>query len=216
MPINMACPSCGKTLAAPDTAAGKRAKCPGCGQIMIVPAGARDAETFGVASPQPQSPLEPQPSDPQPVGGGGENSLDGLNAPEQSPGAAGGDGRRPCPECGEMIVAGAAKCRFCGAVFDPRLRGSSAHRGQSYQGFAITSMVLGILALPTACFGIVFGIVAIVFAAIAKSGMTKSNNYEGKGMATAGMFMGILGAVGWTVLYLIIFLVVGLGTNRNF
>jgi predicted RNA-binding Zn-ribbon protein involved in translation (DUF1610 family) len=36
--------------------------------------------------------------------------------------ASGSDGRQPCPECGEMIVVGAAKCRFCGAVFDPRLK----------------------------------------------------------------------------------------------
>ena len=56
MPINMSCPSCGKTLAAPDTAAGKRAKCPSCGQIMIVPAPAQSAEGF-----------ERRPSPPQPM-----------------------------------------------------------------------------------------------------------------------------------------------------
>ena len=43
MPINMSCPSCGKTLSAPDSAAGKRAKCPSCGQIMIVPGAAQQA-----------------------------------------------------------------------------------------------------------------------------------------------------------------------------
>ena len=32
--------------------------------------------------------------------------------------------RRPCPMCGEMIVIGAAKCRFCDAVFDENLRRS--------------------------------------------------------------------------------------------
>ena len=37
MPIQMNCASCGKTLSAPDTAAGKKAKCPSCGQIMVVP-----------------------------------------------------------------------------------------------------------------------------------------------------------------------------------
>jgi hypothetical protein len=79
-------------------------------------------------------------------------------------------------------------------------------RGQSYQGFAITSMVLGILALPTFCFGIVFGIIAIIFAAVANNGMKNSRNFEGKGMATAGMVMGILGTVGWTLIYVIIFM----------
>ncbi len=61
--------------------------------------------------------------------------------------------RRPCPMCGEpMIVAAAAKCRFCGAVFDPRLTGlSSMPGGQNYQGFAVTSMVLGIVSILTGC-----------------------------------------------------------------
>ena len=35
---------------------------------------------------------------------------------------AAGEQRRPCPECGEMIVASAAKCRFCNAIFDPKLK----------------------------------------------------------------------------------------------
>ncbi len=30
--------------------------------------------------------------------------------------------RRPCPMCGEMIVATAAKCRYCGEIFDPTLK----------------------------------------------------------------------------------------------
>jgi hypothetical protein len=31
--------------------------------------------------------------------------------------------RRPCPMCGEEIRENAAKCRFCGEVLDPKLRG---------------------------------------------------------------------------------------------
>jgi hypothetical protein len=30
--------------------------------------------------------------------------------------------RTPCLACGEMIVRGAAKCRFCGEIFDPVLK----------------------------------------------------------------------------------------------
>ncbi len=85
------------------------------------------------------------------------------------------------------------------------------HRGQSYQGFAVTSMVLGIVALFTACFGIVFGIVAIIFALIATNRMKTSKNYDGKGMATAGLVMGILGSVGWTLFYAILFMVLARG-----
>ncbi len=41
---------------------------------------------------------------------------------DPGPAAAAPDSRRPCPMCGEMIVAGAAKCRYCGEVFDPTLK----------------------------------------------------------------------------------------------
>ncbi len=207
MPISMSCPSCGKQLSAPDSSSGKKAKCPSCGQIMIVPEVVQEAEEFGLQSSVPSPPSGPE-SSPPPAG----NWLDQVQGAEVDPTStgAGGEERRPCRECGEMIVVGAAKCRFCGAVFDSRLRGSRGSSlrsgGQSYQGFAITSMVLGILALFTACFGIVFGIVAVIFAVVANNGMNKSKNYEGKGMATAGMVTGILGAVGWTIIYLCIFM----------
>jgi predicted RNA-binding Zn-ribbon protein involved in translation (DUF1610 family) len=127
MSIKMSCPSCGKTLSAPDSAAGKKAKCPSCSQIMIVPAAAQQSGDFGAPPPQPA----PAPSGPPPTAGG-ESWLDELDGAIASSGASaaagaaapepGGEARRPCPECGEMIVVGAAKCRFCNAIFDPRLK----------------------------------------------------------------------------------------------
>ena len=48
------------------------------------------------------------------------------------------DVRRPCPTCGELIIATAARCRFCRAVFDPRRIGSSIYGGQGYAGLAIS------------------------------------------------------------------------------
>jgi predicted RNA-binding Zn-ribbon protein involved in translation (DUF1610 family) len=193
----MTCPSCGKTLAAPDTAAGKKAKCPGCGQIMIVPEAIHDAEELGVTDMGP-APPEHNPRD----------DIFGVESLSADPSMPAQDAeRRPCPMCGELIVATAAKCRFCGAVFDRRLRGMPNRGGQNYKGFAIASLVLGILSLPTFCFGIVIGIVAVVFGMIAKSGMNKSKNYDGKGMATAGLILGILGAIGWIVIYAIIIII---------
>ena len=188
MPIKMSCPSCGKTLSAPDNAAGKKAKCPGCGQIMTVPEAVVAAED--IHAPEPEATFSPQPP-----AGDGASWLDEVQGAATPPTASGpgGDARRPCPECGEIIIAGAAKCRFCGAVFDPRLRTSSMQGGQNYRGFAITSMVLGILSLF--CCGPVFGIAAIVFGVIAGNGMKASRNIDGKGMATAGVVLGIIGAV---------------------
>jgi len=36
-----------------------------------------------------------------------------------APAAAQFDDRRPCPECAEMILRQAKKCRFCGAAITP-------------------------------------------------------------------------------------------------
>jgi hypothetical protein len=46
MPISVLCPSCDAPVNAPDSAAGKRAKCPKCQEVMILPGGA--AEEFEV------------------------------------------------------------------------------------------------------------------------------------------------------------------------
>jgi predicted RNA-binding Zn-ribbon protein involved in translation (DUF1610 family) len=153
MPIKMSCPSCGKTLSAPDSAAGKQAKCPSCGQIMIVP----DASHAGdFDAPLPSS----APGDTQ---SGDENWLDNLGgAAPVAEGAApqsGGEARRPCPECGEMIIASAAKCRFCGAVFDGRLKSSSRFGNTPPPNFLAQSILVTLFCcLP-------FGIAAIVYAA---------------------------------------------------
>ncbi len=220
MSIKMSCPSCGKTLAAPDTAAGKRAKCPACSQIMIIPAEGIGAEVFSTPPPPPST-LSPRAAhapassgtsprnaastlDDSDVSGsrGSQAWLDELGPPTQRPQQAGqevpSDVRRPCAECGEMIASGAAKCRFCGAVFDPRLRhmGGAHGKGQSHNGIAVASMVMGITAIPGLCVyawpGILLGILAIVFGGVAMSGMRKSGNDEGKGMAVAGLVLGII------------------------
>jgi len=59
MPITARCPGCGKSIAGPDTAAGRKARCPDCGSIVEFP-GARSpvselaaAVTSVAASPPP-------------------------------------------------------------------------------------------------------------------------------------------------------------------
>jgi hypothetical protein len=45
-------------------------------------------------------------------------ALDVL-AEKAPPAASIGEDRRPCPMCGGMINSKAAKCRYCGEIFDP-------------------------------------------------------------------------------------------------
>jgi predicted RNA-binding Zn-ribbon protein involved in translation (DUF1610 family) len=97
MSIKFNCPDCGGSIEVPESSAGKRVTCPNCEQRLTVPDDVVEAETFGVSS-------TPSPSDSSP-------------SSERE-----GNDRRPCPMCGEMIPVGAAKCRFCGEIFDPELR----------------------------------------------------------------------------------------------
>ncbi len=60
MPIKVACSQCKKVLSAPDTMAGKRAKCPGCGAGIAIPG---SATTSGGSIPKASSPpASPTPS----------------------------------------------------------------------------------------------------------------------------------------------------------
>jgi len=96
--------------------------------------------------------------------GGGESWLDDQGNVGATPGVAapdaGGEQRRPCPECGEMIIATAVKCRFCGALFDPRLKGrTSTSRLEAVPNYLAQAILVTLFCcLP-------FGIVAIVYAA---------------------------------------------------
>jgi predicted RNA-binding Zn-ribbon protein involved in translation (DUF1610 family) len=123
MPISFSCPRCGKNLKAPDNAAGKSSKCPGCGSPVTCPEPVYDAEL-----------VEPASGGPDPYADLDEDKPYGLAGP--SPGAPpapepSGEARRPCPMCGEMIVATAAKCRYCGEIFDSALK-KAKKKGKKY------------------------------------------------------------------------------------
>lgn len=114
MPISFSCRKCGKKLKAPDNAAGKTSKCPGCGSPVTCPEPVYEAEPVAPAKPDVPDIL---PDDPYDMGDGTPYGLDEEAAPLPK-----ADPRRPCPMCGEMILANAAKCRFCGEVFDETLK----------------------------------------------------------------------------------------------
>lgn len=97
-----------------------------------------------------------------------------------------------CPRCQADNPAGTAACQSCGFIL---LRSSSAAGGASApgrrRGLAITSLVLGVLSLPTlgllgigAILAIVLGIVALVKAS------NHPAEYGGKGLAIGGIVTG--------------------------
>ncbi|MBC7815372.1 MAG: hypothetical protein IAG10_00570 [Planctomycetaceae bacterium] len=108
MSIRISCDSCGKQLKVRDEAAGRRVKCPDCGSVVQIP--------------EPDDVMDAEAADDNPFAGG-DISSDGAEYD-----------RKPCPACGEMIVKTAAKCRYCGEIFDPALKKKAKAKSRRSSG----------------------------------------------------------------------------------
>jgi len=165
--IEMNCPGCGAQLNAADDAAGQMMACPQCGKPFTVSEPIYDAEAI----------LEPVSS---------PNDMEGLGAPAPT-----GEERRPCPMCGEMIVATAAKCRFCGEIFDPALRKAEAltRSGSRSPGDADLSTGEWVVAILCSGIGCIVGIVWMI---------------QGKPKGKKMFAVSFLANIGWGVLRAVI------------
>jgi len=114
MAISVDCSSCGKTLKAKDSAAGKTAKCPSCGELITIPQVSEvyDAEDEYGSSAGPA---------------------------DDSSSSSAGDDLKACSMCGEMIAAAAKKCKFCGEIFDAKLK-KSRRKSASSSGDEMTTV----------------------------------------------------------------------------
>lgn len=106
MSIEVTCGKCGKLLKAKDSAAGAVAKCPQCGDPIRIP------------KPEDLPPADQMGFDVSSLAN--EVSRLPTAAPRVIESAPEED-RKPCPKCGEMIPAGAAKCRFCNHVLNAKV-----------------------------------------------------------------------------------------------
>lgn len=86
------CPHCKQPLSAPPDLLGQTMTCPACSRPIRVPGAAPEAAPAAAPTPAPAPAPEPQ------------------------------EERKPCPYCGEQILAQARKCKHCGEFLDEELR----------------------------------------------------------------------------------------------
>jgi len=132
-----------------------------------------------------------------------------------------------CPKCGAARETGQKFCPQCGHSSSESTPGSPGypstleqphqqHQNQYYQsypvppvrrndGLCVAALILGILAWLVPIVGILLAIPAIIFASIGIKRVNRNPNYlTGKGMAVAGLVLGITG-IGIAILLVSIF-----------
>ena len=143
MPIQVTCPSCKTMFNAPDSAAGKKAKCPKCSGVIQIPTPVVDEEILdaeeAIRTPFTDDDFAVEP----------QATLPATNAD-----------RKPCPMCGEMIQKNAVKCRHCGEIFDPLLK--SQAKKASATGDDDLSVFEWIVCILCSGIGCIVGIIYII------------------------------------------------------
>ena len=112
-----------------------------------------------------------------------------------------------CSQCGEKNPDDGKFCSKCGTALTaeaaPAAAPAPAKRaaaGEKTSGLAIAALVMGIAAF------VVFGplaVLAIIFGAIGISQANKDPNLKGKGMAVAGLVLGIIAVAGWVIVMIV-------------
>ena len=115
-----------------------------------------------------------------------------------------------CSQCGEKNPDDAKFCSKCGTALAvaeapaaapapeaaPTPPPSAVAGGTRTSGMAIAALIIGIA-------GFIFfgplGILAIIFGAIGISQINRDPNLKGKGMAVAGLVLGIISGVFWII-----------------
>ncbi len=162
--------------------AGQQGQCPTCANTIRIPI----IDRYGrLIDPDSNKILKP---DPHPVHA---YAAAGDRAPRILRAADGGQSIQ-CVRCNTLNPVGANSCRNCGVPFT--LEGTVQSEKTSSNGFATTSLVLGILGIPT-CMIFVPSILAIVFGIVALVQVRTTGNTSSRTTAIAGMCCGVAGLV---------------------
>lgn len=207
--LQFECYGCGKTLSAPKQLAGKKAKCPRCARIVSIPELAREEPETPSAAQSEGSVFVSAASAHAESDANVKSFFEALES-EENPGVpppTHADRHvefRACPFCGEQIPPNAIKCRHCASMLVP-LPTEMSYSPPRTSGLAVASLVLGIVWLCG-----IGSLLATVFGAVALKQIGDSRgSVTGKGMAIAGLVLGVLGLTLWCLYYTWVLALVG-------
>src|SRR5215213_11885542 len=172
------CGYCSSRLEANEGMAAQEGQCPTCGNNITIPILDRYGRLIDPKSGQIIK------QDPHPVhayAAAGERAPRILRSK---------DGKQliRCPRCQGTSAITANNCKGCGMPFT--MEGTTLEAAGTSNGFAVASLVLGIIGLPASCIPFIVPGLALVFGIIGFNQINKSNAERGgKGMAIAGIVL---------------------------
>jgi uncharacterized membrane protein YvbJ len=105
-----------------------------------------------------------------------------------------------CPKCGEQNPDNSSFCSKCGAALTQTASVSQRPLETARtSGLAIASLVLGLVGFLINP----LSILAIIFGAVAMSQTGRNHNLKGRGMAIAGLVLGIIVAAFWIIIVIV-------------
>jgi hypothetical protein len=177
------CGYCSSRLEATEASAGQEGQCPTCGNTITIPI----LDRYGrLIDPKTRQIIKQDPHPVHAYAAAGERAPRILRSSD-------GEQLIMCVRCGSTSPISANNCKACGMPFT--MEGTTVEAAGNSNGYAVASLVLGIIGIPASC-AISPSVLAIILGIVGYNQTTAEGAQSGgRGMAIAGIVCGVLGIV---------------------
>ncbi|HLL91258.1 MAG TPA: DUF4190 domain-containing protein, partial [Tepidisphaeraceae bacterium] len=176
------CGYCSSRLEATEAMAAQEGQCPTCGNTITIPI----LDRYGrLIDPKTRQIIKQDPHPVHAYAAAGDRAPKILRTETRQQVIQ-------CPRCAGVSPVSANNCKACGMPFT--MEGTTLEAAGTSNGFAVASLVLGIIGIPAAC-SVIFPILAVVFGVIGYNQTANGEGGGGKGMAIAGIVCGAIGCL---------------------